>query len=469
MDYASIFKPETLAKLNKQSQENLKKMLGDKSLMQTMIQSQQLLGEIAAAEAPYKEQLEELAKEMVEKLYPVIEEQGIVLDAKIVGMGDVNATLDEVKNPPKLKEGITPEGRRRIINSISQGAALKGAFSFYLFKDYLDTIDPSLIEKYNQIMKNSFGIYDDDNAIAMMLSALAQGHKAAGGSSKVILKEIALNDLEKVKKHGGKVIDSFKIGNYDLTLVEFSWGKTVSLTSNDKEYFIPQGMDKTPTDNSPKDILPNLRQIIKKVGEWINKYGTLEIGSSNKRNTEYYKNWLGKEFNVGEIEDQGINPYTQTTEWGFTASPKQNSLNESQESGITIRARAINFPMLVHEIIKGLYELISLQGFKGTKDQNQAVVDRVDTLKNEPEDIKYGRQIFEALNDIYAESGYEDSRIREHFFAEIYQLEDEDFLEYVENAINGTLTPAEKRWTQQVLKEIQIDLKDDDFKDSGIE
>ena len=89
-----------------------------------------------------------------------------------------------------LKEQISPEGRRRIINSISQGAALKGAFSFYLFKDYLDAIDPTLIEKYNQIMKNSFGIYDDDNAIAMMLSALAQGHKAAGGSSKVILKEI---------------------------------------------------------------------------------------------------------------------------------------------------------------------------------------------------------------------------------------------------------------------------------------
>ena len=93
--YEDIFRPETLAKLNKQSQENLKKMLGNKSLMQTMIQSQQLLGEIAAAEAPYKEQLEELAKEMVEKLYPVIEEQGIILDAKIVGMNDVNSTLDE--------------------------------------------------------------------------------------------------------------------------------------------------------------------------------------------------------------------------------------------------------------------------------------------------------------------------------------------------------------------------------------
>jgi len=89
-----------------------------------------------------------------------------------------------------LNEAISPESRRRIINAITQGAALRGTFAFYLFKEHLDELDPTLVEKYNQIMKNSFGIYDDENAIAMMLAALAQGHKDAGGSSKVIINEI---------------------------------------------------------------------------------------------------------------------------------------------------------------------------------------------------------------------------------------------------------------------------------------
>jgi len=88
-----------------------------------------------------------------------------------------------------LNEAISPESRRRIINAITQGAALRGTFSFYLFKEHLDEIDPTLVDKYSDIMKNSFGIYDDPNAVAMMLSLLAQGHKAAGGSSKVIIKE----------------------------------------------------------------------------------------------------------------------------------------------------------------------------------------------------------------------------------------------------------------------------------------
>ena len=38
--------------------------------------------------------------------------------------------------------------------------------------------------KYNQILKLSFGVYDNEEAIAMMLSLLGQGQKQQGGESK---------------------------------------------------------------------------------------------------------------------------------------------------------------------------------------------------------------------------------------------------------------------------------------------
>ena len=429
MEYKDIFSPKTLEKLNKKSAENLKTMLGDKNLMQTMMSSQQILSQIARAEAPYKSELEQLAVQMVKELYPIVDEEGIVLDAKLVGMSDVGRELDEItvnkpnhyftismipldpededdeeyisyptgeiifpsylkglefsqigdsfyqthfnditkhqdlysdlinyldsknipykeltagnfrhinidskyfKQPSKLNEALTPESRRRIINAITQGAALRGAFAFYLFKEHLDELDPSLVEKYNQIMKNSFGIYDDENAIAMMLAALSQGQKMAGGSSKVIIKEA--------------------------------------------------------------------------------------------------------------------------------------------DSGITIRARAICFPMLVHELIKGLYELASLQGFKGDKAANQAVVDKVDLLKNEPSDIRYGKFIFDALNNIFSFSEYsDDPRVREFFFTEVYKLEDNEFIEFIENAINEELTSSQQKWVKDTLRDIAIDLKSDDFSATGLD
>jgi hypothetical protein len=152
-----------------------------------MTSSTELKTDIEKAEAPYKDKLEQIAIKMIKKLYPIIDELGIVLDAKIVGMSDVGR---------ELNEAISPEFRRRIMNAVTQGAAtraafesLKSPFLFYLFKEYLKELDPSLIEKYNQIMKNSFGIYDDENAIAMMLAALSQGYKMAGGASKVSIKE----------------------------------------------------------------------------------------------------------------------------------------------------------------------------------------------------------------------------------------------------------------------------------------
>jgi len=94
MEYKNIFKPETLEKLNKQSIQNVKKILGDKTLIQTMISSGELLQDIMEIEAPYKKQLEQLAVQMVQEMYPIIADDNINIDAKIVSMGDVNQTLD---------------------------------------------------------------------------------------------------------------------------------------------------------------------------------------------------------------------------------------------------------------------------------------------------------------------------------------------------------------------------------------
>jgi hypothetical protein len=476
MEYKDFFSPATLEKLNKKSAENLKAMIGDKNLMQTMMSSQQLLSQIAKAETPYKQQLEKLAVNMVKELYPIIDQEGIVLDAKIGSITDVGSELDEIKvstpraflpgekvlydktivrlskNPdryskeengkihyliddPKtgqrfyttdkyikrlpIKENISPESRRRIINAITQGAALRGAFAFYLFKEHLDEIDPSLVEKYNQIMKNSFGIYDDENAIAMMLSLLAQGQKVAGGSSKVIVKEIKINKPGIKYPKYIKGIEEFEKDHPDLDINKI----TKKIYSN--------GYTGTEEDT---------------IEYYDGGFDLLKNGKS------YFATIVGDTI---EIMDENI-------------PPQYQYINEA-ESGITIRARAINFPMLVHELIKGLYELISLQGFKGDKASNQAVVDKVDLLKNEPSDIRYGKFIFDALNDVFVNSNYDDPRIREFFFQEVYQLDDTDFISFIENSINDQLTPSQKRWVESTLKSISLDLRDDDYDATGLD
>ena len=324
VDYEKIFSPKTMTALKGKSGQSLQQMLGDKNLMQALTKSKAILDEIIAAEDGYRDELEMVAAQMVTDAYPIIDYANIKIDAKIVGLGDLNIQPGEgevsIDNMPETEE--TEKAKRRIINGITQGASIRGAFGFMLFREYLNQINPALVDKYSEILKLAFGIYDDENAIAMMLAALEQGAKMQGGESEM---------------------------EYD------------------------------------------------------------------------------------EENDQFV-----------------------------IKARAICFPMLVHEIVKGLYEIVGTEGFGADKEKNQAIVGAVDKLSNEPRDLQYGKFIYDAISKIYNESNIDDPRVRELFFAEVYKLIDDEFFPFVENAINDELKPLQKKWAVDTMNDIKRDLMKDD-------
>jgi hypothetical protein len=268
-----------------------------------------------------------VAAQMVTDAYPIIDYANIKIDAKIVGLNDL-----DIPNPPEGEDPASPDfgeddeeklkAKRRIINGITQGASIRGAFGFMLFKEYIDDINPELVQKYNEILKLAFGIYDDENAIAMMLAALAQGQKMQGGESEM---------------------------EYD----------------EENEQFV-------------------------------------------------------------------------------------------------IKAKAICFPMLVHEIVKGLYEIVGTEGFGRDKEKNQAIVGAVDKLSNEPRDLQYGKFIYDAISKIYNDSSINDPRVRELFFAELYKTPDDEFFPFIENALNDELKPLQKKWAADTMKDIAKDLGKDD-------
>jgi hypothetical protein len=96
--YEDILSPKTMASLKGKSGQSLKQMLGDKNLMQTLRTSQKLLNDIIKAEKEYHDELEMVAIQMVKDAYPVIEYANIEIEAKIVGMGDINTPLGDENN-----------------------------------------------------------------------------------------------------------------------------------------------------------------------------------------------------------------------------------------------------------------------------------------------------------------------------------------------------------------------------------
>jgi hypothetical protein len=135
---------------------------------------------------------------------------------------------------------------------------------------------------------------------------------------------------------------------------------------------------------------------------------------------------------------------------------------DEENEQFVIKARAICFPMLVHEIVKGLYEIVGTEGFGADKEKNKAIIGAVDKLSNEPRDLQYGKFIYDAISKLYNESNVEDARVRELFFAEVYKLEDGEFFPFIENAINDELTPSQKQWAIGTMRDIERDLRKDD-------
>jgi len=323
VDYEEIFSPETMSLLKKQSKDELVKL--GKNLAQMVNTSQVLIPELIEAEQPHIDLLEEIAKEIVTQAYPIIKYSKIKINAKI-GEGELplGTPDEEEEEQPELPQPtLTGEKKRRIINGITQGASIRGTFAFLLFREYLDDLGDDMVNRYNELMKSVFGIYDDEDAIAMMLALLAQGQKSQGGESEAKFDE---------------------------------------------------------------------------------ETGTL-----------------------------------------------------------TINATAICFPMLVHEIVKGLYEILSLQGFGTDAEQNKTIVSKVDKLSNEPNDLRFGKFIYDTANKLYVESGIDDDRVRDFFFTELYKIDDEtEFIEFVENLVTNKLTSTQKKWAMDTMREIERDLKADD-------
>ena len=333
--YKDIFKdPETIKNLKSKNVTSRERMLGNEKLMKVLQRSQELISELMKDEAPYKSQLEKLAVDMVKKMYPVIDEFGIEIEASL-GNDQLppSSPPEEEDEFPSIDlpstEVMNDEiAKRRLINAITQGASIRGALD-KPFMDFLNEVPDNLldsysetlagidnsVDKYGETLKKVFGIFHDEEAIAMFLAMLAGG---AGGGDK-----------------GGESEAEF----------------------------------------------------------------------------------------------------------------------DEEEGKLKIRATGIIFPFLVHEIIKGLYEIVSLQGFTKSKEQNQATVAATDKLEYEPEDFSVGTHIQEALERLYNEANVRDKVAFELFLANLYREDDAAaFVSFIENIINNKLTSSQKRWALDYME-----------------
>jgi hypothetical protein len=134
-----------------------------------------------------------------------------------------------------------------------------------------------------------------------------------------------------------------------------------------------------------------------------------------------------------------------------------------------IKARAIVFPVLILEIVKGMYEIIGLFGFSDLE-RGEKVVKFTDKITNEPEDIAYGQLIAKNLQDLINKLEVNVTpEERDDFLQDIYKLENKEFIQLMTNIINNNVTSQQLNQLKGMFKQMRQDKTADDADNALLE
>ena len=126
---------------------------------------------------------------------------------------------------------------------------------------------------------------------------------------------------------------------------------------------------------------------------------------------------------------------------------------EGDEDGkIKIVARVLDLPMIIHETVKGIYELMAAKAIPSDQTMAEALLKKTDTLKDEQEDIRYGpfiaADIRDYINNFLDKAVDEKEKsipnLREFIFSKMMDLPTNVFVELIKNILTKEFGEADE-------------------------
>jgi hypothetical protein len=132
----------------------------------------------------------------------------------------------------------------------------------------------------------------------------------------------------------------------------------------------------------------------------------------------------------------------------------------------TIRAKGLFFPVLVHELIKGVYEVLGTQGLPDDPRAAEMVMGQTDTLPYEVWDLRLGPVIWRKFTEAYPEKLYDDDmrEIQNYLFSRFSALSTDEFFEVARLILSGS--PQGKKILERMVNDIISELKQQEYDDA---
>jgi hypothetical protein len=126
----------------------------------------------------------------------------------------------------------------------------------------------------------------------------------------------------------------------------------------------------------------------------------------------------------------------------------------------TVKARAMTFPLLVHELVKGVYEVFGTHGLPDDPRQQEMVMKAEDTLPAEIWDSRLGPIFWEKFMAAYPMELFEDDmkHIQHYLFMRFSKLNAEEFFRVAKLILSGN--PQGNQFIQRMVDEIVKELNE---------
>jgi hypothetical protein len=151
--------------------------------------------------------------------------------------------------------------------------------------------------------------------------------------------------------------------------------------------------------------------------------------------------------------DNGVNGGVVRVQFPTTSNPKA-----------VIHAQAMVLPVLIHELVKGVMELISAHGLPKKKRIGEYVINKADFLAAEPWDMRLGPAIWGRFTKMI---NPDDFNLKHHIYMEMVSLPVKEFNVKMREVMAGT--KEGKKIIEEIVKNIKTDLKEEDFNEAMTE
>ena len=135
--------------------------------------------------------------------------------------------------------------------------------------------------------------------------------------------------------------------------------------------------------------------------------------------------------------------------------------NMNEEDGNTkpvIKARAMIFPVLLHEMVKGVMEVLSAHGLPTQKNIAEYVLNKADFVEAEPWDMRLGPALWSKLCEAIPANDFDK---KHYIYADLAALPSKEFNATMKEIFAGTRRG--KAIISEMLTDIKRELKEDSF------